>query len=141
MTSRSQRRPRSWIHVITRSLVGVIALVASAMVLSVTLGNAGFQKEDSDACYSRQPPPDAGVTDNAVADVAADRQLMPLGVRCLYEGPQGGTVVISDIEPWHTVLLVAGLLLMVSAVWLPFRAPRETRSRPARIRSTGVAPS
>ncbi len=108
-----------------RLLVGLALLLVGLVIMSMTLGEAGFQKDAIDGCYYRQPPPEAGVSGSAISNVEADWQLLPLGVRCLYEGPQGQTIVVSDIKLRHTLAAASGGLLMVLGICLPFLRRRR----------------
>lgn len=104
--------------VVARWLCAVVLLFFGFVVTTLAIGAAGFDRDGpEDTCFDRlRPPPGAGVSVGAVARVDVDWQWLPLGVRCGYAGPSGGSVVVSDIKVVHTLALATGMLLAVSAV-------------------------
>jgi len=112
------------IRVVARLLLGLATLFVGALLVLVAVGGAGVTR-DSLECGGLPPPADSGVSEDAIVRVAPDLRLFPLGVRCLYEGPQGQTIVVSDITFWHTLALAFGGLLMVLGICLPFLRRRR----------------
>lgn len=139
MTARTVQIVGHWLvagaKFLARLLAGLVLLLVGLVLVSGGVGGAGFQLDATeDTCFRSprlQPPPGSGVSSEARNRVEVGLHLFPLGLNCIYRGPQGQEIVVNDIKLWPTLALATGPPLMVFGVRLPFRRVRRPRGAPA----------
>ena len=120
-------------RLLARLLAGLVVLLIGWLLVLSAVGSIGFDKDGfEDVCDDSprlRPPPGSGVSSEARSGVDVGLHPFPIGLDCIYEGPQGQEIVVNDIKLWPTFALVAGPAVMLYGVCLPFRRRRLPRGR------------
>ena len=120
-------------RLLARLLAGLVVLFTGFVMMLGAVYGIGFDKDGfEDVCYDSprlRPPPGSGVSSEARSGVDVGLHPFPIGLDCIYEGPQGQEIVVNDIKLWPTFALVAGPAVMLYGVCLPFRRRRLPRGR------------
>lgn len=124
-----QRPAERVVRAIVRLLLSLAVILIGLFVVAGAFIGAGFRRDGApDACSEHQalrPPAGSGVSDDARGSGQINVQLLPLGATCLYEGPRGQTIEVSDTSLEHTLILAAGVLVLGVGACIPFICHRD----------------
>ncbi len=118
-------------RLLARLLAGLVVVLTGCVMMLGAVAGIGFDKDGfEDVCNDSprlRPPPGSGVSQEVGQGVDVGLHPFPIGLDCIYQGPQGEEIVVNDIKLWPTLAFAAGPALMLYGVCLPFRRRRLPR--------------